>query len=280
MINNPIFTLKQLLDSQELPEDYDKIWERESVKYIHNSFSYMTKVLNFKEPLIHDIFDYYKECTAMLALNSENISEYRKKLMSIVNDEFIISSSGGYLYKDKNHKQNINKLGTNNIFGYSDGRDILNNFFMFLILQYEEDILIDKLYDDIRLSMIDKRKISASNFSFTKPEYFKSFFNDPFFDKNTSDKEPLYINIEKLHKRYVFKHQVNYIAVGVLNNEKFIIKLKHSVWDSGHVYINDAIEQGNAHIRIVQPAFNWAETLNQKNILVMPPNTWILEKDK
>lgn len=235
----------------------------------------MKEVMNYDENLIQNIINYYKDCSTALVLNSENISEYRKKLIGVINDDFIISSSGTYLYKNINDQRNNTILSAYN---YSTQQSSIRNFFLYLRLQYEEDLIIDEIYKDIGKNVISTHDITKSKFSFSKPDYTKSFFYED-INPIENTKQNLLISIEKIYKQYVYKKNANYIAMADFNGKKFPIKLKHNVYDSGTYIINDILQNNiSNNIRIVEPLFVWSETMNQKNILVVSPYAWILEK--
>jgi hypothetical protein len=258
------------IDNEIYDEIDDEIWNNILKEYKYDSISYMKNKLQFDDDLIKNIIDYYNETlTSYLLTNSSNISEYRNKLSLIIKDKILINDEGSYLFKDKSNvetKSLIKNSYKMNIKG------VMN----YLKLSYMEDLLLDKLYNETTDHNKIKNALHKSNFSFSTPDYLKSFFNDNI--NKVENYNPLfYIKFIDFYEKVVYKNTVYFIGIAEYENIKFPIKLVCSKGESGLNLVLSKLKNGPTMIRIIDStSFLFYENLNGSQFFVVKSG-WIIE---
>jgi hypothetical protein len=255
---------------EEMKETIDKKWTAILQEFKYDSFHYMKEKLKFSDELINNINSYYSETLATYLLsNTQNISEYRKKLSYIINDKILINCDGNIIFKDKYCQEN-EKIFQNSFYSMN-----INGVFNYLRLSYKEDLLLDKLYNKTKTVNSIKNSLHKSNFSFSFPNHLKSFFNEY---KNEVDKPELLIKFKELYDTIVYKNTVYFIGIAEYNDIEFPIKLICSKTDSGINLVLSKMK--NDEIKVIRlmdkNSFLFYENLNGSQFFVVKSG-WIIE---
>ena len=220
--------------------------EKEDQKGYYTTRSYMIDVMKLDETYVNKVFDFYKESIMDYTMinSNEQVSSYRKKVISLCKNELNISKSGT-LIKD------------NDINTYFSVDEYVDGIIMYMCLQYEEDSRLDRYnvkYDFDKFPIKDLIKDVKG----VKEKKHINFF-DKLSNKNKNyynDKKEESKNVEfKIYDclyNYVKSKNKYYILICKWNNEKIPVKFDINLDNPAYSYIDNKINNSDGVIKIIK----------------------------
>lgn len=243
-------------------------------EYKYDTVTYIIEKMKIDKHYVNSVFDFYKKSIANYAMsnNTNNISGYRKKLISLSKNELKINDFG-HIYEE--NCQNPYLL-----------QQSVNNMLIYMFLQYEEDSRIEK-YDEI----YDFESFPISEFN-SEIKKIKSRKYEKFADKFDNYKwlspekaekqdsiENVLININgEIIYEYNYKEQRTYVCLADWNGNKFPLKISVALYDPVIDIVDHKIKNKNCKIKIIKnKPLTIFSTLNNTKVFKPENQTWVFE---
>lgn len=245
-------------------------------KYKYNTETYMTDVMKIDKSYVDKVFKFYHDCILdyTLSTDSENITPYRKKLISLCKNEFKINQEGA-IYNEQSDR--LHPTG----FFKTDFNQPVDGMLIYMCLQYEEDSLIDEYDSKYDFDKFPRSELAKDIYNI-KPRKFKKFA-DTFESKNShapsnskGSIDYIEFKIKECLFDYISGDEKYYIILSEWNDYKVPLKISINVYNPTIDIIDQKIKNKTTSIRIIKNnAPTCFSTLRGSKLFKLTKGSWV-----